>query len=104
MEDLFVMRRANGDLLALEIDGAERIPVWSGEDAVARYKARNPELALYWPVKLDSSTVKKIEGGLGKEGMTEFLLLTTDANDADLTTGKRVTLQDLFLESPAADS
>ena len=42
MSELFVMRRANGDLFTQEINGKLVIPVWSGRDAVARYKERNP--------------------------------------------------------------
>lgn len=104
VQDLYVMRRANGDLLAIEIDDALRIPIWPGRDAVARYKALNPELALFWPVKLDPTTAKRLTNSPREEGTTQFLLLSTDSPGADLMAGKPVTLLELFPEGTVASS
>jgi hypothetical protein len=102
MNEAYVMRRANGDLLAVEIQGKLRIPIWQDPDAVNRYKALNPELVFYWPVKLDRNVAKRITAGLGREG--EFLLLPADAPDARLDDGKPVKLDALFPEASTASA
>lgn len=87
MNELFVMRRANGDLLTEEVEGRIRIPVWTSPDAVARYKARNPELLIYFPVRLDRSLLKRVKTGPAAEAAPEFLLLSEDDPDASLEEG-----------------
>ncbi len=108
MSELFVMRRANGDLLTEEINGKLVIPVWSGREAVARYKERNPELMIFLPARLDRSTMKKGTSGRGAEGTTHFFLLSDDAPDAYLDDGRLITLEEGFPEgqiaSPAAQA
>ena len=37
MGELYVMRRANGDIFAEQVNGNLVIPVWSSKDEVARY-------------------------------------------------------------------
>lgn len=96
MNELYVMRRANGDLLAVEIQGKLRIPVWSSEEAVARYRALNPELVCFWPVTLNESVADRVTRGLGSEGTTEFFLLSETAPQADLEDGRPVSCQELF--------
>ncbi|MCI0486836.1 MAG: hypothetical protein L0229_09575 [Blastocatellia bacterium] len=98
MSELFVMRRANGDLFAEQMHGRVRIPVWPSAEAVARYKARNPELMIFWPVRLDRSLMKQIKAGFGKEGRTELFLLSEDAPDAHLDDGKPVAIEEIFPE------
>ncbi|HJQ70130.1 MAG TPA: hypothetical protein VKA70_14235 [Blastocatellia bacterium] len=98
MSELFVMRRANGDLFTRGINGELVIPVWSGSDAVARYKERNPELMIFLPARLDRSTMKKVTSGRGAEGTTKFFLLSDDAPDAYLDEGRLVTLEEIFPE------
>ena len=101
MSDMYVMRRANGDLLTEEIEaGRIRIPLWPNADAAARYKARNPELLVYLPTRLDHSLIKRIRA-LGAEGTTEFFVLREDDPDADLNSGRPIMLEELFPQSEA---
>ena len=102
MGELFVMRRANGNLFSQEINGELVIPVWSGREAVARYKERNPELMIFLPARLDRSTTKKVTSGRGVEGTTRFFLLSDDAPDAYLDEGRLITLEEIFPEGQIA--
>lgn len=96
MSELFVMRRANGNLFTREINGELVIPAWSSRDATARYKERNPELMTFLPARLDRSTIKRVTGGNGTEGIAKFFLLSDGAPDADLDEGRVVTLEELI--------
>lgn len=96
MSGKFVMRRANGDVFTEEIDGKLRVPVWSSELALARYKERNPELMIFLPARLTRSLLDKVRGKLDKEGIPEFFLLTEDAPEADLEMGRPITLEEIF--------
>ena len=95
MSELFVLRRANGNLFTQEINGKLVIPVWSSRDGIARYKERNPELMIFLPAQLDRSTIKRIENGVGVEGTTQFFLLSDDALDAYLDEGRLITLEEV---------
>jgi hypothetical protein len=96
MGDVYVMRRANGDLFTEEINGRLRIPVWTSEEAVARYRERNPELLTFLPARLNRPLISRIKSGLGSESTTEFLLLSEDDPDADLTDGRPLSLDEIF--------
>ena len=98
MSEMYVMRRANGDLLTEEADGRLQIPVWTSLEAVARYKERNPELITFLPARLTHSLLRKIQSGLGREGTKEFLLLSEDAPDAYLNNGRPISLEEIFPE------
>jgi hypothetical protein len=108
MSELFVMRRANGDLFTREINGKLVLPVWSGRDSVVRYKERNPALRIFLPARLDRSAMKKVTSRRGTEGMTQFFLLSDDAPDAYLDEGRLITLEEIFPEgkisSPVAEA
>ncbi|HEU4386926.1 MAG TPA: hypothetical protein VFV34_03950 [Blastocatellia bacterium] len=103
MGEMYVMRRANGDLLTVEVRGKRRIPVWTSEDSVTRYKAFNPELIFYWPVKLNRDVVKRVAGKASNEP-AEFFLLSPKTPDAQFEDGKPVTLEDVLPEAPAASN
>lgn len=96
MNEKFVMRRANGDVFIEEIDGTLRVPVWSSEQALARYKERNPELMIFLPAHLTRSLIDKVRSRLGTDSSPEFFLLTEDAPEADLYNGKPITLEEIF--------
>jgi hypothetical protein len=102
MSELFVMRRANGNLFTREINGELVIPVWSSRDAVDRYKERNPELMIFLPARLDRSTKKRVAGGRGAEATTRFFLLSDDAPDADLDEGRLIAPDEITLGDQAA--
>ena len=96
MNELFAMRRANGDLLTGEVGGRVRVPVWTSQNAVARYKARNPELIIYFPVRLDRSLLKRITAGSPIPYAPEFVLLSEDDPDASLGGGTPVLLEEML--------
>jgi hypothetical protein len=98
MGEMYVMRRANGDLFTEHIDGRMQIPVWTSLEAVARYKERNPELMTFLPARLSRSLMKKIESGLGREGAKEFFLLSESTPDGYLDDGRPISLEELFPE------
>ena len=98
MDELFVMRRANGDLFAEKVDDKLRIPIWSSAEDVARYKAHNPELIIFWPIRLNRSLMKQIKADFGREGILEFFLLSEDAPDARLDDGKPIAIEEIFPE------
>ena len=96
MSEMFIMRRANGAPFIEEIEGRQRIPVWSSEEALARYKERNPELMTYLPARLTRSLINRIESGPGAQRVAEFFRLTEDDPDADLDDGKPISLEEIF--------
>jgi hypothetical protein len=104
MNEMYVMRRANGDLLTVEIQGKKRIPVWTNEDSVSRYKAFNPELIFYWPVKLNRDVVKRATVKFTKEELPGLFLISSRTPDAQLKDGKPITLDEVFAEVSAASN
>src|SRR5690242_2635964 len=92
MNQMFVMRRANGDLFIEEINGKPSIPVWSGEEALARYKERNPELMTFIATRLTRSLINTI----GKGPIGEFFLLAEDDPDADLEYGRSISTEEIL--------
>ncbi|HSE38915.1 MAG TPA: hypothetical protein VLG74_16560, partial [Blastocatellia bacterium] len=60
MSEMFVMRRADGEPFTEEINGERVVPLWSSEDALARYKERNPELLTFLPTRLTPSLLNRI--------------------------------------------
>jgi hypothetical protein len=93
---MLVMRRANGDLFTVEVNGRPVIPVWSGRDAVARYRERNPELLTYVPARLDDALMRRVAGRPSGEGHATFFLMSEDAPDANLSRGRAVSADDLL--------
>ena len=101
MSEMFVVRRADGELFVEKKDGKLRIPVWSSEEALARYKERNPELMTFLSTRLTRPLINKLRSGLEGLGTTEFFLLTDDDPDADLDDGTPISLEEIF---PASES
>ena len=94
MEDVYVMRRANGDLFTEEVQGKMRIPVWSSRDTADRYKARNPELSVFLPARLDRLLFNKIK--TLQEGSAEFFLLSEEDPNASLFEGRPMKADEIF--------
>jgi hypothetical protein len=94
MNDLFVMRRANGDLFTEEVDGRVVLPVWSGRDSVERYRERNPRLMIYFPAPLDAKTLKTASSG---QLPLEYFLLEEGDPDADLEEGRMISPDEVLL-------
>ncbi|HYV05798.1 MAG TPA: hypothetical protein VFB82_14485 [Blastocatellia bacterium] len=103
MNELFVMRRANGSLFAQEVDGKLRIPIWANEEAVLRYRERNPELGVYLPQRFNRALLKSPAVSSASETAPEFFLLSDEASDADLADGRQVSLEEA-LRADEADA
>ena len=101
MSEMFVMRRADGELFTEEIDGKRIVPLWSSKDALARYWERNPELLTFLPTRLTPLLLNRIRSGLAGVGTTGFLLLADDDPDADLDDGRPISLEGITLENEA---
>lgn len=99
---MFVMRRANGDLFTEVMDGKIRIPVWSNEDAVERFKAHNPELMIFLATPLTRSLVQKIGQRFGAEKELEYFLLSDYAPSVQLDDGETVNIEEIFPEQQVA--
>lgn len=96
MGEMFVLRRANGELFREEINGKLNIAVWPNAEVLARYKERNPELMIFLPTRLTRPLIDKVGSELGKDGAAAFFLLADDAPDADLGNGRSITLEEIF--------
>ena len=96
MSEMFVMRRANGDLFTEEINGKPGIPVWSNEQALDRYKERNPALMTFLAARLTRSLINKFGNRPGNQGTVEFFLLAEDDPDADLEDGRLISLEEIL--------
>ena len=94
MSQFYLMRRANGDVFTMEIDGQLRIPVWRSEESAARYKVHNPDLIVYFPVKLGLGLLKKAAKRMGSETPALFLLDDTNP-DVDFDDGRMITGEDI---------
>ena len=101
MGDVYVMRRANGDLFTEEVQGKVRIPVWSSRDAANRYKARNPKLSVFLPARLDRLLLNKTKT-LSSEGPIEFFLLSEEDPNASLYEGRPIMPEEIFPELEVA--
>ena len=98
MNELFVMRRAHGTLFTEEIDRKLRLPLWSSEEAVMRYRERNPELGVFLPQRFSRVLLDKLAVSNPTGAMPDFFLLSDEDPDADLEDGKSVTLEEVFPE------
>ena len=96
MSEMFVMRRADGDLFTEEIAGKPSIPIWSSEEALARYKERNPELMTFLATRLTRSLIKRVRSGLAGQTPIGFFLLAEDDPNADLDDGRLISLEEIF--------
>lgn len=99
MNEVFVMRRANGALFTEEISGKTFVPVWSSEEEVMRYRERNPELGVFLPRRFSRSLLKSVKSSSGSPA---FFLLSEEDADADLQDGRPVSLEEIFPESEEA--
>src|SRR4030095_2479069 len=103
MGDVYLMRRANGDLFTGEVQGKVRLPVWSSRDAADRYKARNPELNVFLPARLDRLLLNKIMT-LNNEGPMSFSRRSDEGPNASLHAGRPIMREEIFSEREATSS
>lgn len=94
----YVLRRANGDILTVDIGGRQAIAIWEDERAVRRSKLTNPELIVYVPAPL---TRQLVERRFPDRDVSFFLV---DSRDPDLKTGRRMSPADVFPEPELAEA
>jgi hypothetical protein len=94
MSEMFVGRRADGGLFAEDKNGTLKIPMWSSQEALARYRERNPVLMTFLSTPLTSSLINKLLSGFEDSRIPEFILLHDDDPDADLEDGTPISLDE----------
>lgn len=93
MDQLSIMRRANGELFTLTIKGHEYLAVWSSTQSAIRYKTRNRELLVFLPASVASPFGQKSLGLLRKANLGLFLLM--DDGHARLNAGRKISWEEL---------
>jgi hypothetical protein len=84
--EYFGMRRANGDWFAMEIESQRRVLVFRSLDAAWRWRAKNPQLMLFWPVPVDDKALAHF--ARANDGRpVSFWLIDEDDPAADLRRG-----------------
>ena len=85
-QEVFGMRRANGDWFVLEVDGQRRVLVFRGLAEAWRARAKNDELMLFWPTPINERALA--EFATADEGRpVSFWLIDEGEPDADLRQG-----------------
>lgn len=98
MSTYYLLRKANGDILTVEIKGKEYIAVWDSDTAVRRSKRANPELMVYVPAVVDR---RLIERKFPNPSVSFFLV---DSRDPDLRTGHEISADELLAEPELAQA
>jgi hypothetical protein len=98
MNAFYVLRKANGDILTVDIKGKTYIPVWDHERGVRRSKGANPELLVYVPAQADR---RLIERKFPKLDVPFFLV---ESRDLDLHTGSEINQAEVFGELELAQA
>lgn len=85
-QEVFGMRRANGDWFVLEVDGQHRVLVFRGLAEAWRARAKNEELMLFWPTPINERALA--EFAIADDGLpVSFWLIDEGEADADLRQG-----------------
>lgn len=100
MDQLSIMRRANGELFTLTLKGREHLALWPSLQCAIHYKARNPELLVFSPASVASAFGRRSLAPLQKESMGLFLL--ADTGDAHFRDGRRISWKELEDSLPAS--
>ena len=98
MSTYYILRKANGDILTIDVKGKEYIAVWDSETGVRRSKRANPDLIVYLPAPLDRRLIERTLPNLN----VPFFLV--DSRDPDLQTGREISWDQLFGEPTLAQA
>lgn len=90
MSNFYILRRANGEVFTISINGAPYVAVWESELGVRRSKNMNPDLMVYVPVAPNRRLVERQFAG---EPVKFFLV---DSSDPDLTSGREISDEEVF--------
>ena len=97
---LTVMRRANGDLFTVMLNGHAHLALWPSTQSAIHYKARNPVLLVFSPALVASPFGQKSLAALQKENLELFLL--TDTGRAHLDDGHQISWEEIKSQLPAS--
>lgn len=85
-QEVFGMRRANGDWFVAEVDGQPRVLVFRNLGGAWRARAKNDQLMLFWPTPIDKSALAHF--ATAEDGRpVSFWLVDEDDPDAELRHG-----------------
>jgi hypothetical protein len=90
MSNFYILRRANGEVFTISINGEAHLAVWDSELGIRRSKNLNPDLIVYVPVPLERRLINKHFAG---EPIKFFLV---DGTEPDLTSGREISEDELF--------
>ena len=94
MNEIYAMRRANGDWFALEGHGRLRVPLFHSSQDAMMARLRNFGMLLFKPVSLDARLLREIvAGGAGSD--VDFCMVNDPM--ASLKHGSRVEHSELVL-------
>ena len=99
MDQLALMRRANGDLFTLTLKGKEYLAFWPSLETAINYKARNPELVVFFPISVTQAFGKKNRVAFPAENMG--LLLLTENSDSQFGDARKMTWEEVENRIPA---
>jgi hypothetical protein len=74
MNDIFAMRRANGDWFVMEDHGRVRVPLFHSSHDALTARVRNFGMLLFQPVALDDGSLKQI--ARVAEGNVDFCIIS----------------------------
>jgi hypothetical protein len=100
MDQLSIMRRANGELFTLTLKGREHVALWPSLKSAFHYKYRNPELLVFSPASVESSFGQKSLAPLQRRDIGLFLL--KDTYDAQFRGGRKISWKELERRLPAS--
>jgi hypothetical protein len=93
MEQMTIMRRANGELFRLRVKGQEHLAVWPSLESALRYKKRNPALLVFIPAAVASPFGRKSLIRLREENLGLYLLV--DGGGAHFSDGHQITWEEV---------
>jgi len=100
MDQLTLMRRANGELFTLMLKGRAHLALWPSPQSASYYKTRNPQLLVFSPALVASASGQKSLAALQREDMGWFLL--TDTGSAHLSNGRKMNWEEIKSLLPAS--
>jgi hypothetical protein len=98
MNDIYAMRRANGDWFALEDHGRIRVPLFHSSHDAVMARLRNFGMLLFKPVALDARLLKQIAPAGGSE--VDFCMVNDPFASLKRSSGLKHSELALLMNSP----
>jgi len=98
MSAYYILRKANGDILTINVQGKQYIAVWESEGAVRRSKLNNPDLIVFVPAQVDRRLIERRFPNLD----VPFFLV--NIREPNLQTGSEISRAELFDEPELAQA